>query len=173
MMDCFIDHIGVSACGNDDADSLYINQLPGITLKMIDSIVEAEQKTFAKLWQDVQARALRKFKKDYLAKFTNRYVGFCCDDDTCDPEKIACDNISLFEDSWLYCLGTELMIERLYSSRLNSYTTINKEQANELKDFYGVEYEKALNYAVKYIPKETIDKCFECRTGIDYVEVLP
>lgn len=170
-MDCFIDHIGIKSEG--DTEGLFINQLPGVTLKMINGITETEQATFTGLWDEVQKRTLRKFKKDYLSKFKNKYVGFCCDEEACNPETIACDNIELFEDAWMYCLGTELMIERLYSSRLNKFTTIDKDQASELKDFFQVEYEKALNYAIKYIPKAIIDQCFECRSQVDYVEVLP
>ena len=173
-MDCFIDYIGINACGSTASLSgLYINQLPGVTFKMIDSIVDVEQQTFLGMWKDIQERALRKFSKDYTAKFTKKYVGFCCDSEACDPDKIICDNIKLFEDAWLYCLGTELMIERMYSSRMNRYTTIDKQQAEELKDFFTVEYEKSLNYAIKYIPKAIIENCFECRSSIDYVEKLP
>lgn len=173
-MQCFIDYIGIKYTGaNEPASGLYINQLPGITLKMIDSIVEAEQQTFLGLWKEVQDRTLRKFSKDYKGKFENKYVGFCCNSEECNPENICCENKSLFADSWMYCLGTELMIERMYSSRLNKFTTIDKDQAQDLKDYYQVEYEKSLNHAIKHIPKEFIDRCFECRSNIDHVEVLP
>lgn len=170
-MDCFLNHIGIKSNGN--TQGLFINQLPGVTLKMINAITETEQIDFEGVWDEIQKRSLRKFRKDFISKFKNKYVGFCCDEDACNPEIIACNNISLFEDAWMYCLGTELMIERLYSSRLNKFTSIDKEAANELKDYYQVEYEKALNYAIKYIPKEIIDQCFECRSQVGYVEVLP
>lgn len=173
-MDCFINYIGINACGTEESESgIYITELPGVTFKMIDSIVDSEQKTFLDLWNDVQARALRKITKDYKSKFNNKYIGFCCDTEDCDPEKIACNNIEMFADAWLYCLGIELMLERMYSSRMNRFTTIDKDQASELKDYYMVEYEKNLNYAIKYLPKDIIENCFECRTGIDYVENLP
>jgi uncharacterized protein YlbG (UPF0298 family) len=173
-MDCFKDYIGINACGNETSVSgLFINQLPGVTFKMITGIIENDQDTFVKLWKDIQERALRKFGKDYHSKFTKKYVGFCCDSADCDPEKICCDNIEIFADAWLYCLGVELMIERLYSTRLNRFTTIDKDQASELRDYYMVEYEKNLNYAIKYLPKAIIENCFECRSSIDYVERLP
>lgn len=174
-MDCFIDYIGVNGGseGEAPASGLYINQLPGVTLKMIEGIKETEQNAFVDLWNDVQQRAMRKFSKDYKGKFENKYVGFCCDDEECDPETICCDNKALFVDAWMFCLGTELMIERLYSSRMNKFTTIDKEQASELKDFFQVEYEKNLNHAIKHLPKAIIDNCFECRSSVVYVERLP
>ena len=105
--------------------------------------------------------------------FKSRYVGYCCSCAECEPESIACANKELFIDAMMYCEGVEYMIERLYSSRRNSYTTVDKEQAKELKDFYQVEYEKSMEYAVSNIPKETIENCFDCTGKISRVESLP
>lgn len=172
-MECFIDFIGIKG-GNSTGEGPYINDLPGITFNMIDKIVDKnDHDSFEDLWREIQRVSLKKFKKDAITKFTAKYVGFCCDTEDCDLEKIICDNKSLFEDAWMYCLGVALMNERMYSSRMNRFTTIDKGQAFELKDYYLAEYEKSINHAIKYLPKEIIEKCFECRSNIDYVEVLP
>jgi hypothetical protein len=180
-MQCFLDYITFPICQPTYMDGpaattpepLYITQLPGITFKLLDSLVEADQITIAGLFSDVQSRALRRFRHDYNRKFAKKYEGFCCSDEDCDPEKIACDYKELFQDAWLYCLGIELMHERLYSSRLNRFTTIDKEQAAELKDFYTVEYEKFLNGALCELPKEVIEKCFRRTASVERVEALP
>lgn len=73
-MKCLIDYIGVNACGVQEPESgLYINQLPGITLKSIDSIANEEQVTWAKVWEDVQARSARRFELYVNKIFAARY----------------------------------------------------------------------------------------------------
>jgi hypothetical protein len=173
-LSCFINHIGIKSCGATPSTSeTFINELPGITFKMIDSITDIEQQTFVQFWDDIQKTALRKFTKEVTSRFTKKYEGFCCSGDECQIDFIVCTNIELFEEAWMYLLGVELMLARLYSDRFNRYTTIDRNQATELKDFYMVEFEKSLNHAIKYIPKEFIEKCFECRSQIDHVELLP
>ena len=186
-MQCFLDYITFPSCtanvttpteGEAPAvtgpSPLYLTQLPGVTFKMLDSLVEADQVTITGLFNDIQSRAWRRFRHDYNRKFAKKYQEFCCNESECDPETIACEYKELFQDAWLYCLGIELMHERLYSTRLNRFTTIDKDQAAELKDFYTVEYEKFLNAGLCEFPKELIDKCFRSRTApIDRVEVLP
>jgi hypothetical protein len=173
-MDCFIDHIGIKACGATPATGdIYINELPGVTFKMIEGISDAEHESFVVFWNEIQQRALRRFRKDYLRKFNNKYQGFCCTIEDCNPELIACNNIPLFEDAWMNLLGVELMTERLYSARLNRYTTMDKAQAAELKDFFMVEYEKSINSGLCMIPKEILDKCFVRTSMVDSVERLP
>jgi hypothetical protein len=71
---CLIDHIGVDGCDQDAPPSgIYINELPGIELKMIDKIADADQVNFLGVWSDVQKRAARRFVREVNAEFNQRY----------------------------------------------------------------------------------------------------
>lgn len=74
MLDCYIDYIGVQGCDETTPDSgLFINQLPGIELEMIDQLADEQQVDFEGVWDDVQARAIRRFKTDINAEFKKMY----------------------------------------------------------------------------------------------------
>lgn len=164
-MDCYIDLVGVKGCG-EMPDGGWINTLPGISLESIDNIADSEQITWKGVWNDVQAEAAVQFKLDLIAK-----INECYDINTdCDYEDIICneDNILSLTVAWKYRLGVQLMIERLYSTRIN-FVTVNKEEAKELKDFYQVEYEKSLSQAVKFI--DLSDCCLKCGGGSPKHEV--
>ena len=57
------------------------------------------------------------------------------------------------------------MIERIYSERLNSYTTIGKKQAEELRDHFELQFESSLNDTIEGIQLEDDDCCFTCENG--------
>lgn len=159
FMDCYIDLVGVKGCGEMPAGG-WINTLPGISLESIDSIADSEQITWKGVWDDIQKEASVQFKLDVISK-----INECYDINTdCDYEEIICkeENISALTVAWKYRLGVQLMIERLYSSRIN-WVTIAKEEAKELQAFYQVEYEKALKQGVKFI--DLSDCCLKCGGG--------
>lgn len=172
--DCLYDYIGLRGLCVDvePASGSYLNQLAGITLTSMDKVADREQQTFVGVWNDVQTRGIRRFRKDFFAAFMDKYTSYCCTED-CSVDDLICDQKALMVDCLLYVFGNELMIERLYSDRLNSYTTTNRQSAEELKDFYQVEYEKAIKTAVKNIPYDSIKDCFACTGSVKYVERLP
>jgi hypothetical protein len=90
----------------------------------------------------------------------------------CDLTSIACFNKPEFTDVWMYLLGAELMIERSFSSRLNRYTTIDREQASELSGYFTAQYEKALKEAVNAIELKD-DCCIECNPLVRTTTSLP
>lgn len=76
-MSCLTDYIGLSGCGaTSPASGLFINSLPGISLKSVESLADGEQKTFIGVWDDVQVRAIKRLElmlnaalsKDYKVK---------------------------------------------------------------------------------------------------------
>lgn len=72
-MKCFIDYIGLEYCSSEEPVSeFYINQMPGISVKALDNIANAEKKTFRKVWNDIQARSARLFKHELLSKLSER-----------------------------------------------------------------------------------------------------
>lgn len=168
-MTCLIDHIGLSFCdgATPPASGLYINSLPGITIESLDKIATEDQITYLGLWRDAQAEAAVRFKADFISK-----VNECFEINTeCDYEAYICDNKDKLVNSWRYLLGNQLMIYRIYSTRLNRFTTIDIEAATELKDFYQVEYERYLAREVKFIDFSTC--CMACGGNPQTVYWLP
>jgi hypothetical protein len=73
-MDCLIDYIGVLGCGSSEPHSgLYVNSLPGISLKSIEALADAEQSNYLGVWDDVQLRASKKIGLDIVSQFSKRY----------------------------------------------------------------------------------------------------
>jgi len=58
----------------------------------------------------------------------------------CSYEGLVCNNKEAFTQSLLYLLGMELMTERIYSSRLNRWTTIDLKSAKELRKEFEATY---------------------------------
>ena len=73
-MNCLQDYISIQYPGAVTPDSgLYVNQLPGISLKGIDKIANEEQVTFAGVWADVQQRSLKKFITSITNYFAKKF----------------------------------------------------------------------------------------------------
>jgi hypothetical protein len=73
-MNCLIDYIGLQDCyGSTSLSGMYINQLPGVELKMIDYIADEEQINYVGVWDDVQKRAKERFRNDVIGEFSKRY----------------------------------------------------------------------------------------------------
>lgn len=167
-MECLINYIGIRACGNNTPESgLYINSLPGISLESIDKIADSEQITYIGVWNDVQTEASQRFFLDFINEITKCFKLSAY----CDYEQIICDNKRIIANAWRYLLGNQLMLFRIYTTRLNRFTTVDLEQAKELRDHYQVEYEKALSQAVKLC--DTSACCLPCGGNPEYVTWLP
>lgn len=74
MSNCLTDTIGIIGCGSSTpASGIFINSLPGISLKSIDAIAEAEQADYVGLWSDVQENAYRSMMIDVEVELSKRY----------------------------------------------------------------------------------------------------
>lgn len=167
-MDCLFGYIGLDFCSDEQPGSgLYINSLPGITIESMDKVATEEQTTYVRLWEDAQKEAAIRFKADFIAK-----VRECFEINTeCDYEEFICNNKDKLVNSWRFLLGNQLMIYRIYSTRLNWFTTIDIDQARQLKDFYQVEYERYLEQEIKFIDFSSC--CMPCNNSIQSVTWLP
>lgn len=71
-MRCFKDYVGLKYCSSETPESNYwINYEPGISLKVLDKIADAEQKSYAGVWDEVQERAIVKMEAKILNKLTS------------------------------------------------------------------------------------------------------
>lgn len=165
MVDCLIDFIGLRNCSTVEPESgLYINSLPGISLKQLQRISNSEQLNYAGVWHDVQIRAALRLESKFTSLLNHYYRVNCCNPDCSIPDIICNYRSQLVEPYW-YLLGAEIMTEQIYSERINFFTTIEEKPARELLDYFQSEYEKLLESAVKNIPEELIKDCYVCTGG--------
>lgn len=169
-MNCLTDYIGIRVCSTDTSpeSGLFINPLPGLSLESIDKIADKDQITYRGVWADAQEEAYQRFVIDFF----DALMGCFKVQPYIDYEAILCANKKILSVAWRYLLGNQLMMYRLYTNRLNYFTTIAKEDAAELLTHYQVQYEQALSKAVKLID---VSHCrlLECGGNPEYVTWLP
>lgn len=171
-LDCVIDYIGLALCPGDGAydqppSGIYITSLPGISLESIDKIANQEQTTYLGVWADIQKSAADQFKVDVMQELNACYQL----NRECDFQTLICENMDVLTQAWKYLLGIWVMLFRINTNRLNYYTTVTSEQANELKDFYYGEYVKALKQGVLLMDTEGCELC--CGGNPEVVTWLP
>lgn len=167
-MNCLDGYIGLRVCGTkSSASGLFINSLPGISLESVDKIADSEQMTYAGVWRDVQAEAQARFFVDVIDEISKCYQV----NPYCDYENIICSNKQVLANAWRYLLGNQLMLFRLYTSRLNRFTTVDLKDAAELRDLYQTEYERSLKQAVKLIDVSSC--CLDCGGNPETVVWFP
>lgn len=99
----------------------------------------------------------------------------------CKWDNLVCNNKAFFMTAWAYCLGAELMTERIYSSRINRWTTIDKNRAIELRKEFEARYiggtinetkfAGELNNAVYGLSLNQNDCCIECDAPLTFKNV--
>lgn len=169
MLNCLKDFIGLSYCDGDaqPPSGLFLNSLPGISIESIDKIAEAEQAGYLGVWKDVQTSALAQFKIDVLAEIHKCYQI----NHECDYDALICANKEVLAQALKYCLVVWLLLFRITTSRLNRFTTVDRKQAQELRDYYQTEYDNALKQAVQIIDVTSCELC--CGGNPEYVYALP
>ena len=162
---------GVGETLKDVFSGLYINQLPGISLKRIESLADDEQTNFLGVWEDVERRALLKFGTAIRGRLNTDYS-------VVDRKVIDClvdSNKDLFAVALWYLEGVEMMIENTSTDRLNFYTTIDLEKAEKLKSDYLIEYQATFDDAmaglnVKNSACIPVDVCVHQSCFLSFVE---
>jgi hypothetical protein len=175
-MTCLENIIGIIGCGapTDDANLLFINQLPGVSISNIDALADgSDQQTFLEVWADVKLRAMKKFEIQVKAAINKCYR-------ITDKEIInclVCANSELFAVALWYLMGTEMMIERTSTDTLNRWTTVDLDKAEQLKAEFFSEYDSALKDAVDSMDMTIgdclTDECVECNDDVKFVTQLP
>lgn len=154
-MTCLKNYIQVEGCaapeytytvdGQAAAPSgLYINRHLPITLRSIDKTANEEQVTFLGVWDEVQDRGIVKFA--LRVKHGHQELFSHCVDDAW-----VCTNREKLAMALLYFLGGELMQERLYSERINRYTTIDRDKAELMRADFEQEFTLHLKAALHSI----------------------
>ncbi len=173
-MNCLKNYIQIEGCSapayNYSVDAvlqapsgLFINKDLPISLEMMDKVADSEQKNFLGVWEEVQTIGLRKFKQRLKAGFKELF-------NECDlKDEWFCENRESLALPLLYFLGMELMFVRIYSTRINRYTTIDSKKAAELRNEFENQFTVELKSALEIIgaPKKPNNTIF------DFIEVTP
>ena len=61
-----------------------------------------------------------------------------------------------------------MMVERMFSDRINRWTTIDKKKAADLHSYYLEEYEKEIAQAIDGIDLVDYGCCIECDPIVSY-----
>lgn len=91
----------------------------------------------------------------------------------CSSEKFVCENLNLFAKVFWWKIGQEIVIERRYGNRLNQYTTMTVERAEELTSFFQAQYTQALNNALGAQNLYEDPVCFACKGTVNVKTNLP
>lgn len=126
-MECLEGYIGIQGCGTTAPESgVYINSLPGISIEVAQKIADSEQITFLNAWNDITARAIRRFKTDVVNNLKKRFrlniiskflnTGRAYDEDT----------ITLAADEWrgrnIEIIGdTPSQLHKMYIEEISIY----------------------------------------------------
>lgn len=91
----------------------------------------------------------------------------------CSIEKFINLNIPLFQYQLYYSIGREFMKERIASDRINQYTNISLDRAEQLLTAYEKDYVNSLD-ALRAINQIREDyQCFQCRSAVSSKTLLP
>lgn len=91
---------------------------------------------------------------------------------TCSYEPLICENRSTFKSAYWYLLGLELVIERIYSSRMN-WWKINKTENESLVELFTARADEAIQQAVDGINLDMKDVCLACDNNISIINMMP
>jgi len=91
----------------------------------------------------------------------------------CSVEKLVCENLNLFRTALLWRIGVELTAERRFGERLNRFTTMTIERAQELMDYYTTSYEREAGNVMKALNVPEDPWCFNCKDVLYVRTSLP
>lgn len=91
----------------------------------------------------------------------------------CTYEPLICMNKEIFSSPFLYLLGSEIMIERIYTERLNEFSTVGKEEAKELNNYFQSQYELGMENVISGISVSLNDCCIDCNNALRITEQTP
>jgi hypothetical protein len=148
-MDCLKGYIGIT---NDPAaeSGLCLTSLPDISIVSLDKIDPIDSEDYKEMMGNVEMRTILKFRTLFTIEFNRcfrinkREIIEC----------IICENKALLAVALLYLYAAELMFERISSSRINKYTTIDKIKAQKLRAEFEEIFQTELSVAIPGIDIE-------------------
>jgi hypothetical protein len=158
-MDFLKGYIGLTSSQEQKAESgLYVDQLPDISAAFIEKIVQDEESKES-LWDEIETRGLLKFRTLFIRE-VNKYHKV---NNRAKCECLIQENKELLATAIWWLLGAEVLYTRQTASRMNSYTTLDRSKAKEMREYFDAQFEKEIEIAVRGIDIHQ-SACFECET---------
>jgi len=91
----------------------------------------------------------------------------------CAYDAIICANRAEFIEPLQMVHGVEFLAERIYSTRINRFTTIDNQKAKELRTELEKIYQVSLQAVLDGLRIDEADCCVECEWVTNYTQCLP
>lgn len=91
----------------------------------------------------------------------------------CSIENLVCSNKDMFKIPLWYKLGEQLMQERMISERINKFTMLNSEKAEELMEKFAEMYKEQLDKILDNFEPIGDTLCFSCNKSRTHTYSLP
>ena len=158
MVDCLIGFIGLSVkvSGATVPSGLYADALPDISDAYVTKLV-TDESDVSNLWKEIEKRAALKFRTFFI-RAVNEFHSI---NSTDKCECLICEHRDLLATAFWYCIGEEIMNTRATSSRLNTYTTLDRSKAKEMREDFHATFLHELETAVQGINVHE-SACFNC-----------
>ena len=165
--DCLVGFIGLSSNVSGEVQSgLYADALPDISESSLTKLIDGETNV-SDLWTEIEKRAILKFRTFFIRVVNEAHK--ISDRDKC--ECLICEHKDLLATALWYLIGEEIMNTRANSSRLNTYTTIDKSKAKEMRDEFHAQFMNELETAVHGINVHD-SECFTCQSQPEYNDIV-
>lgn len=157
-MDCLKGYIGIDNAPAAES-GLYLTALPDISIISLEKTDDSGRDDFKIKMDEVEMRAILKFRTLFTIEFNRCFRVNKREIIEC----IICENKALLAVALWYLLGAEFMFERISSSRVNRYTTIDKIKAQKLRAEFEETFHIELAAAIPGIDIES-STCIESET---------
>lgn len=165
--DCLVGFIGLSSNVSGEVPSgLYADALPDISEASVAKLIDGEKELSA-LWGEIEKRVILKFRTLFIRQVNESHK--ISDRDKC--ECLICEHKDLLATALWYLFGEEIMNARATSSRMNTYTTIDRSKAKEMREQFHGEFERELEIAVNGIDVHA-SACFTCKNQPEYNDIM-
>ncbi len=154
-MESLYGYIGLSSRIADADAGLYVDALPDISIQIVTKITEQDE-DINELWEVIEKRSILKFRTLFLNALNKCYAVKSIETAECLIE----ENKEVLATALWFFMGAEVMFERMSTSRLNRYTTIEKGKARELREAYMEVFNDELTAGVNSIDIHESD-CFD------------
>jgi hypothetical protein len=167
-MEALKGYIGLSSKVGEATDSgLYVDTLPDISVYIADRIASEDASSFIETWEQIEDRGLKKFRTFFIAEVNRCYRLSKVDVCECLIE----ENKELLGVCLWYLLGAEFMYERTSSSRLNRFTTFDRDKGERLQDDFMTIFDKELSTAVRGLDIEN-SECVETEGKLEHRNII-
>ncbi|WP_146212769.1 hypothetical protein [Dysgonomonas alginatilytica] len=122
----------------------------------MNKIADEDQQDYVQVMSDIESRSINRLRTQFIIELNKCFRVSKRDIAEC----LICENKDLLAVALQYLMGAELMIERITSSRINKYTTIDKITAQRSRIEFEEQFYSELHVAVIGIDIKNSD-CFE------------